>query len=139
MNNGTDTPFTPEQLLSGRRLTFKGAPEVLQLFRFLVDQWYTVGDVANILRAQGVLVHRNTVRLGLNQMVDMGFLEKSSDARVEGAKARYRRCLTQDQRDFRDRLRKKARARLTRDRVGDRAVDRRERERERAASALQDF
>lgn len=137
MNNSTDTPFTAAQLMSGRRLAFKGAPEVLQLFRMLVDEWYTVGDVTNILRAQGVCVHRNTMRLGLNQMVDMGFLEKSVDDRMEAAKARYRRSLTNDQRDFRERLRKKARAQLTRDRVNDRRIDREARNEK--ALALQDF
>lgn len=132
-----DTAFTADQLIRGRALTFKGAPEVLQLFRMLVDEWYSVGEVCNILRAQCVFVHRDTLRAGLDQMCAMGFLETRFPSKLGRAKMHYRRKLTDEQRQYRERERTKARNMNARAKVVNR-IERRE-ARTAPEKTLQDF
>jgi hypothetical protein len=89
------------QVQSGAVISFKGSGQVIDLFSHFVDEYFTVGKVRDILAAQGVEVHRDTLRSGLNDLVKMGFLEKLARAETERFPAMYRRHLTEAQREYR--------------------------------------
>jgi hypothetical protein len=96
------------QVQSGVVICFKGSGQVIDLFSHFVDEGFTVGKVRDILAAQGVDVHRDTLRAGMNDMVKMGFLEKLTGEKTERFSALYRRRLTEAQREFRRKERERA-------------------------------
>ncbi len=89
------------QVQSGAVISFKGSGQVIDLFSHFVDEYFTVGNVREILAAQGVEVHRNGLRNGMDQLVSNGFLEKQDAGGVSGAAALYRRRLSEAQREYR--------------------------------------
>lgn len=84
---------------------FRGSGQVIDIFSHFTDQWFTVGKVCKILLAQGVEVHRNTIRDGLNELTAIGILEKIVPDETPGAATKYRRLLTEAQREFREKQR----------------------------------
>lgn len=83
--------------------TFKvrGGGQMIALFAAQPSIWFRVGQVQASLRLQGVCVSVVSVRTGLNQLVDMSFLQKMVDPeKVSTAPHRYRRLLTEAQRDL---------------------------------------
>ena len=81
----------------------KGGGQMIDLFARTPDAWYSVGDVQRLVRLQGVVVDRKTVRTALNQLSEkMMFLEKVFCGTGRIQKARYRRKLNEAQREARN-------------------------------------
>lgn len=82
----------------------RGGGQMIALFAAQPSIWFRVGQVQASLRLQGVIVCRESVREGLDQLVEMGFLERSQKMidckKVSGAAHQYRRLLTEAQRDL---------------------------------------
>ncbi|MGL4231996.1 MAG: hypothetical protein ACRCWJ_11595 [Casimicrobium sp.] len=119
-----DTAFTADQLLCGRALKFKGAKELQGIFEWFDNTWYGVGELCGMLESMRVIVHRDTLRNGLEQMCDSGFLERTNPKRLARIKTLYRRKLTDEQRQYRERERAKARNMIARANVANRIVRR---------------
>ncbi len=108
---------------SGAVVRFRGSGQVIDIFSHFTDDWFTVGKVCKILRAQGIEVHRNTIRDGLNQLTNIGILEKIVPPDDKsGAATIYRRLLTDAQREFRAKQRARALSASRRDRATARAA-----------------
>lgn len=93
----------PLASVAAAQRTFKvrGGGQMIALFAAQPSIWFRVGQVQASLRLQGVCVSVVSVRYGLNQLVEMGFLEKMVDAeKVSTAAHRYRRLLSEAQRDL---------------------------------------
>jgi hypothetical protein len=57
----------------------KGGGQIIALLEAQPSIWFRVGQVRASLRLQGVIVSAPTARSGLNQLVEMGYLEKHVD------------------------------------------------------------
>lgn len=93
----------PRENVARVRATFKvrGGGQMIALFAAQPSIWFRVGQVQASLRLQGVCVSLVSVRSGLNQLVEMGFLQKMVDPeKVYTAAHRYRRLLTEAQREL---------------------------------------
>ena len=92
--------------VAGASATFraKGGGQMIALFAAQPSIWFKVSDVQASLCLQGVLVSRESVRDGLDQLVNMGFLERMQKMvglkKVSGAAQRYRRQLSEAQREL---------------------------------------
>jgi hypothetical protein len=78
----------------------KGGGYMIDLFSVCTNEWMTVWRVQDHVRRCGLLVHRDTVRSALDDLVKNGFLEKNAASPgARGVAATYRRKLTPAQRD----------------------------------------
>lgn len=78
----------------------KGGGQIISYFATFTDAWLDVGGVQRVVRLQGVVMHRNTVRKALNQLAEMGFLEMVVAETARNSPVRYRRKLSDAAREL---------------------------------------
>jgi hypothetical protein len=86
----------------------KGGGYMIDLFSVCTDEWMTVGRVQDHVKRCGEMVHRDTVRSALDDLVRNRFLEKKEvSPEQKGVAALYRRKLTDAQRAHQKRQQEK--------------------------------